>query len=719
MSIQALHAAALTRGDAFRVYIPQLNRIIIKFTRFHQLPESLLQNVLDYSISRHLFSDELSELFLHEYIEEIDFSRANSIGRYVQSINLDRCYALTEAELLHFFSPDHLWLKQLKKVNLTSVHGVTDEVIGENSSHVSMHSPSTRMLRQNPELRELSVFGCSKLTDRFLLEISESCTNVNILSVARLPLITDDGLTSVIRSCHLTELNLGRSLRELAGRSGDLRYIDLTQLNAVDTASLVQLFSSAENLETCYLSCTSNVDREVLTSIANTCHEMKKLYVSRQDFVIDESVVSIAQNCPQLEILNLSRCSKVTDESMTAVADGCPSLNTLYMSLCSLVTNNGLSDVFEKCSNLTILELNGCRESVNASSLSVLARCCPKIQLLDLTGCLNVDAECISIISSSFPFMVHLALADTNIEDSDVEVLSKGIWKRTLDTIVLSGCTNLRGDSVASILQNLEQLGRAYFSHCVCIHNVEKMQQRERRGGLRTMEGLFFSRCINMSDHMLLESLKECSNLTTLVLSECNRLTDASTSLIPTMCPHLQLLDLAFVDSITDATIEAIAKKCNKLTTFTATNCVLITDASVSLLIQNCKMLSSLILSGCERITMESVKHARASHRLEVLSVTGTAIPKEKAKSFATENGMNSQIESYNNEMKQARKQQMEEQKRLLEERRQRRQEQQRLEQQQRQERQRQEQERQEEEERQRQEEEGKREESDGKNEEE
>eukprot|EP01117_Protostelium_nocturnum_P014122 TRINITY_DN5335_c0_g1_i1.p1 TRINITY_DN5335_c0_g1~~TRINITY_DN5335_c0_g1_i1.p1 ORF type:complete len:692 (-),score=183.24 TRINITY_DN5335_c0_g1_i1:27-2102(-) len=678
MSIANLQAASLKRDKLSNLCIQSIGNSLDFFQFAHQnsredansegekyngmllnqLPEELLQNVLQYCISRHLFRDSVVHLFLHRFLREIDFSRASTLitdltleiiskqCSNLHSVNLDRCFNISEKALLKFLDPQNHSVSHLKSLNLTNVQSVSDRVVEQLSGlEVLILSRCDRIsntsisiaVKNCPELLELSVFSCIKLSDEFLFVVAENCPNLSILSVSRIPNITDRGMERVLESCKvLQNINVGRcrnigrtTLSNLSMKGDSLRFLDLTQVGNVTCDSLVALMNNSPNLEVIYLSATSNVYDPVLEAIASSCPNLKKLYLSRQSLITDQGIGKIAQNCKDISVLNLSRCSKLTGEGIREISHHCRDLDTMYLSQCYLVTSESLSTLFFNCVYLTIIELNNCTQTVDDDSIEALSLSCPRLRLLDLTACTKITSEGIRNIANSFTSLVHLGLSDTLIKDEDLIILSNGIWKHTLDTINLSGCVMIFGRGLNSLLQGLKQLGRLYLARCelVGINTVQTVTPL----GSPNLEAIFLTSCVSFEGSLLIQILDGCSNLNTLVLSGSIQLNDDSLKRIPEFCPNLQLLDISGLNQVTDVTISSIATGCTNINTFTATGCAQITDESVSLLIKNLPYLSSLVLSGCSLLS-SALENTFLDSRIQLLSISGTSIPKENIK---------------------------------------------------------------------------------------
>ena len=97
-----------------------------------------------------------------------------------------------------------------------------------------------------------------------------------------------------------------------------------------------------------------------------------------------------------------------------------------------------------------------------------------------------------------------------------------------------------------------------------------------------------------------------CSQLSSLHLHGCGRITDAAMLAVASECEQLMSLNLACCYDLTDAAVVAVASGCKQLTTLYLPFCN-ITDAAVVALASGCKRLTALNLGGCSNITDAAV----------------------------------------------------------------------------------------------------------------
>ncbi|XP_017529433.1 F-box/LRR-repeat protein 15 isoform X2 [Manis javanica] len=178
-----------------------------------------------------------------------------------------------------------------------------------------------------------------------------------------------------------------------------LRRFDAAQVGPhIPRAALAWLLRDAEGLQELALA---------------PCHE----------WLSDEDLVPVLARNPQLRSVALAGCGQLSRRALGALAEGCPRLQRLSLAHCDWVDGLALRGLADRCPALEELDLTACRQlkdeaivylaqrrgaglrslslAVNANvgdaAVQELARNCPELQHLDLTGCLRVGSDGVSL----------------------------------------------------------------------------------------------------------------------------------------------------------------------------------------------------------------------------------------------------------------------------------------------------------------------------------
>ena len=94
--------------------------------------------------------------------------------------------------------------------------------------------------------------------------------------------------------------------------------------------------------------------------------------------------------------------------------------------------------------------------------------------------------------------------------------------------------------------------------------------------------------------------VSKCTQLSSLNLEGCEKISDAAAVALASWCPQLVTLDLGACHNITDAAVVAVASGCPQLSLLILEDCDKITDAAVVAVASGCPLLTTLDLQGCE-----------------------------------------------------------------------------------------------------------------------
>lgn len=159
------------------------------------------------------------------------------------------------------------------------------------------------------------------------------------------------------------------------------------------------------------------------------------------EWLSDEDLVPVLARNPQLRSVALAGCGQLSRRALGALAEGCPRLRCLSLAHCDWVDGLALRGLADRCPALEDLDLTACRQlkdeaivylaqrrgaglrslslAVNANvgdaAVQALARNCPELEHLDLTGCLRVGSDgirCLGQGSVVWEEGKHLASGD-------------------------------------------------------------------------------------------------------------------------------------------------------------------------------------------------------------------------------------------------------------------------------------------------------------------
>jgi len=214
----------------------------------------------------------------------------------------------------------------------------------------------------------------------------------------------------------------------------------------------------------------STVTDDTLAVIAEQCAALEHLALDRRvdvgPQVSDTGLIDIAERCPNLRGLSLPWCSRVTDAGLTAVAEHCPLLDALDVSFCHKLTDATLLAVLDRCGEgLASLRLEAC-DRITEQAVVAIAQLAPGLRTLSLAGC-SGGATTLSVLqlARGCPNLVSIDLTGiAGLQDAAVWQLSRGCrWLRDLS---LAWCVQVSDQSVAQVALNCPLLAQLSLRGC-------------------------------------------------------------------------------------------------------------------------------------------------------------------------------------------------------------------------------------------------------------
>ena len=265
----------------------------------------------------------------------------------------------------------------------------------------------------------------------------------------------------------------------------------------------------------------------------------------------------------KLRYIDISRCILITDTTLMYISQYLgKTLKVLYMKGLVRVSDVGMKSICDNCVNIRVLELS--EVPITDESGVCIGNKLTNLEALYMRDNFRLTNKSIDIITSQCSCLSQLT-----------------IW----------GCTRIQ--SISFGIDNLVLLN---------------------------LWG-----CHGLTDNAL-GSMSSLSNLRSLILSECHRLTDKSIILLCKTIPQLHHLHLRYLKRITDASVHCIAQNIPSIYTLDLTFCTRITaNAVVDLLLMR-PNISEIRLCSCNQLSAEGIRQlvnelSKPNNTLSVLDV--------------------------------------------------------------------------------------------------
>ncbi|XP_076907286.1 uncharacterized protein LOC143563680 [Bidens hawaiensis] len=204
---------------------------------------------------------------------------ADKLGSVLKELYIDECFGIDAKSIL----PALLSLQHLEVLSMSRSESVNNSFI---TQFVAV---------QGHKMKELVLADCTRLTDRAIKAIAESCP----------------GLCA----------------------------IDLTNVCKLTDASLGHLANGCETIRTMKFSRNTFSDEAVAAYLEARGGTLTELSLNHVDKVAHHTALSLAKHAIKLQSLDLSWCREMTDEALGLIVDNCLSLKMVKLFGCTQITN--------------------------------------------------------------------------------------------------------------------------------------------------------------------------------------------------------------------------------------------------------------------------------------------------------------------------------------------------------------------------------------------
>lgn len=292
----------------------------------------------------------------------------------------------------------------------------------------------------------------------------------------------------------------------------------------------------------------------------------------------------IKQAGPFVKDLNLRNCVQLWKKWQTSgLIDACRNLENLSLQD-SGIDRSSVNTFLNQNINLQHINLSNLKDVTN-STMSIIADNCPRLEILNVEWCANVDTGGLRFIIESCMQLRELRAGETQGWD-DISFLDLIFERNTLERLTLPGCESLQDESLHAIFEGSNS-------------EIDYISGR-RIAPSRNLKHVNLARCHNITDTGLRSLVNNVPYLEGLQVSKCNELTDASLrALLPTT-PFLTHLDIDELDLLTNATLQELAQSPCKdtLQHLCISYCVNLGDSGMLPVVKACQHLTHLDLDN-------------------------------------------------------------------------------------------------------------------------
>ena len=379
-----------------------------------------------------------------------------------------------------------------------------------------------------------------------------------------------------------------------------------------------------------------------------------------QHLTLDDLCLAVRQTCAYWselsydyslwQLLDLSgKCDTLTDVALGgAITRVGAHIKEISVRGCTLLTDSSAFNALAECRNLKRVDIcstnftnTGLNTLVSGHPLLEYVSCnrCPFITRAYMIlrrlhwlkrfsdpyeDCVEQPEDCnegIMNVARSNPNITELHIS-SNVFDDEVLVVVCRRFNGNLRILEIPNCVWITGEGlvdVAALLTNLTHLDISGTS----ISDVELGLFVETCTQLTSIN---ISKCRKVTDIGIMQIVKACRKIKRLILNESTaysgNVTDAGLGSVALFSSELVELKICFCPAVTDAGIQAVAEGCHNLKSLHITGCLALSDTAIIAVADNCPRLERLTASQVINLSASSINQLLAKcRRLQCLQL--------------------------------------------------------------------------------------------------
>lgn len=303
-----------------------------------------------------------------------------------------------------------------------------------------------------------------------------------------------------------------------------------------------------------------------------------------RDISADALVNIITAAGPFVRDLNLRGCVQLRERwNSKNLADACRNLENFSLEGCR-IDRTSIHCFLLQNPRLVHVNLSGLPGATN-SAMKIIAQYCPKLEVLNISWCNNIDTRGIRKVVENCANLRDLRAGEVRGWD-DVDFMAELYKRNTLERLVLMNCDSLNDDSLIALIQGVEpeidylsgrpnvpprRLKHLDLTHC---RGVSDVGIKALAHNVPNLEGLQLSKCHALSDESLRLLLPTLNRLTHLDLEELDGLNNATLqTLAASPCAsHLKHLSISYCEHLGDSGMLPVLRACSSLATLDMDN---------------------------------------------------------------------------------------------------------------------------------------------------
>lgn len=446
-----------------------------------------------------------------------------------------------------------------------------------------------------PSLRALSLWSVSSIGDGGISEIANGCPMLEKLDLCQCPSISSKGLIAIAEKCpNLTALNIescskigNEGLQAIGRLCTKLQSVSIKDCPLVGDQGVGSLLSSATSVLTKVKLQSLNITDLSLALIGHYGKAITNLILSGLQIVSQKGfwVMGNAQGLQRLAFLAITSCRGVADVGLEAIGKGCPNLKQMSLRKCCFTSDNGLVAFTKAARSLESLQLEECNRVTQLGVVRALLNCGSKLKSLALVKCMGIKDMAYEVpMFSRCKSLRSLSIRNCpGFGSTSLTVLAK--YCPQLQHVDLSGLYGITDDGLLSLLKSCEAgLVKVNLSGCVNLTDEVVLALARQHG--ETLELLNLDGCRKITDVSLMAIADDCLLLNDLDMSNCAITDSGVTHLSCGDQLNLQILSLSGCSKVSNKSLPSLRKLGSTLVGLNLQHCNSISSSTIELLVE-------------------------------------------------------------------------------------------------------------------------------------
>lgn len=328
------------------------------------------------------------------------------------------------------------------------------------------------------------------------------------------------------------------------------------------------------------------------------------IYGNNASKVTNFGLKAVSRGCSSLTSFTLLNLPSINDEGVVEIANECHLLEKLQLSHCPKISDKSLIAIANNCPNLTSLSIESC-SNIKNEGLQAIGKKCPNLKSISIKNCPQIgDQGVASLVSSASYSLMKVKLHGLNVTDTCLAVIGHYGMALTELTLVDLPVVTEKGFWVMGSGQGLQKLKSLLIVNC---NGVTDVSLEALGRGCPNLKLVSIKKS-GLSDTGLVSFAKSSQSLESVLLEECHVITQLGIFgfIVNSSIKNLSLTKCFGIKDL-PMIIPSTISPSETLKSLTVNNCPGFGNSSLAVMGRICHQIQDIVLTGLPGITDSGV----------------------------------------------------------------------------------------------------------------